>query len=77
LLPQFRETQREVRYLVARLEEVQRAGNAAREALRAVFEDKIEARIATAAAEAPATRFLGAMLLVIGLGLSTAGNLVH
>ena len=77
LLPQFRETQREVRYLAARLDEVQRAGNAAREALRAEFEDKTEARIATAAAEARATRFLGAVLLVIGLGLSTAWNLVH
>ena len=77
LLPQYRETQREVRYLAARLDEVQRASNAAREALRAEFEDKIEARIATAAAKARATRFLGAVLLVIGLSLSTAGNLVN
>ncbi len=77
LLPQFREAQREVRHLAARLDDVQRAHNAAREALRAEFEGKIEARIATAAAQARAARFLGAMLLVIGLGLSTAGNLVH
>jgi hypothetical protein len=76
LLRRDQETQKAVNAIHEQLGEIARAAESGLDTLRAEFTSHVAAEIATAQADYRAVRIGGTVALVIGLVLSTAGNLV-
>jgi hypothetical protein len=77
LLRRDEQTQRDVNELRGRVEAIERESPEKLAALRVELEQHVSTQLEIDRADYRAGRALGAVLLAIGLGISTAGNLVH